>query len=165
MKKPPVIRLFPDPVLRKSASFVRRFGTALTRTLETMEAAMKDQPSGIGIAAPQIGISQRIAIVDVSGRVQEASRLYLINPEILAVRDEMMSREGCMSLPEYTGTIKRYNIAHVRWQDPDGEIREKWTEGIEARCIQHEVDHLNGILFMDRVASLKTDLRPRKRNA
>ncbi len=161
MAVPAKIRLFPDPVLRQSAAFVRDFGPGLRRTLEQMLQTMRAQPSGIGIAAPQIGISQRIAIVDVSARVPGAQRRDFINPEILAMESEIESREGCMSLPEYTGTIKRFNRVKIRWQDAQGKASESWFEGVEARCIQHEIDHLNGLLFMDRVTSLRTDLRPR----
>ena len=156
------IRLFPDPVLRKSAAFVKQFNPALMRHLNLMVATMRAQKAGIGIAAPQIGLSQRMAVVDVSERVQGTKLHYLINPEIITMDEEIISREGCMSLPEYTGNLKRYNRIKVRWQDETGAVQESFFEGIEARCIQHEIDHLNGILFVDRVASLKTDMIPRQ---
>jgi peptide deformylase len=126
-----------------------------------MVQAMEAQPSGIGIAAPQIGILQQIAIVDVSDRVRAAKRLYLVNPRLLEAKDEILSREGCMSLPEYTAYLKRYNQVRVAWQDENGEHQEKAAIGIEAICIQHEIDHLQGMLFIDRVTALKTDMIPR----
>lgn len=155
------IRLFPEPILRRSALFVREFDQNLRTILQKLHATMKAQPAGIGIAAPQVGISKRIAIVDVSSREPSGTLLHLVNPEILVCEEEISSREGCMSLPEYTATIKRFNKIKVRWQDEGGRYQEKWSTGIEARCIQHEVDHLNGLLFIDKVASLKTDVLPR----
>jgi len=155
------IRLFPDPILRQSSAFVRQFGPSLNQIIKRMTDIMRKQPSGIGIAAPQIGIAKRIAIVDVSARDKSARKLHFINPEIMACEKEISSREGCMSLPEYTATIKRYDRVKVKWQDEMGNIHEKWFRGIESRCIQHEIDHLNGMLFIDRVTSLKTDIKPR----
>lgn len=155
------IRLFPDPVLRKSSAFVKKFDSSLQQTVRFMHKVMKSQPSGIGIAAPQLGINLRVAIIDISTRVNGKECLYLINPEIIMAEDPITSREGCMSLPEYTSTIQRYNQIKVRWQNLNGHTDEKMFQDLEARCIQHEIDHLNGILFIDRVTSLKTDLRPR----
>lgn len=157
------IRLFPDAVLRKSALIVRHFDEELQKTAELLIKTMRHQPSGIGIAAPQISISKRIAVVDVSARIKTGQLRVLINPEILELREGILSREGCMSLPDYTADVKRFNRILVQWQDLNGENHSQWFEGIEARCIQHEVDHLNGLLFLDRVASLKTDMIPRKK--
>lgn len=123
---------------------------------------MRTQPDGIGIAAPQIGISKQIAIVDVSPRIPGAKRILLINPVILKTEQETISREGCMSLPEYSAYLKRFNRVMVGWYDEKGAYHSKWAEGIEAICIQHEVDHLMGKLFIDRVVCLKSDMIPRK---
>ncbi len=157
------IKLFPDPVLRKKCSQVTQFCPALTKTIKEMTQTMKAQAHGIGIAAPQVGIPQQIAVVDVSPRVPGAEPLVLINPHIVKLADEKASREGCMSLPDYTGNIKRYEHVRLRWQDEAGEFHERDFQGIEAVCIQHEVDHLNGVLFMDRVISLKRDMIPREK--
>ena len=119
---------------------------------------MKAQRHGIGIAAPQIGVSKQVALVDVSPRIPEAQEIILINPKVLETRGKKSSREGCMSIPDYTGRIKRYNWVHVSWQNERGEYRQKVAEGIEAVCIQHEIDHLNGQLFIDRIVSLQRDL-------
>lgn len=159
------IRLFPDPVLRKQCVSVTHFGPALTKTIKDLIQTMKSQTHGIGIAAPQIGVSQRIAVVDVSARVPEARRLILVNPEILELREEKASREGCMSLPDYMGNIKRYDNVVLKWQDETGQYCQGEFRGIEAVCIQHEVDHLDGVLFMDRVISLKRDMIPRERSS
>ena len=158
------IRFFPDPVLRAKNQTVTEFDESLAAILKKMDAAMRAQTSGIGIAAPQVGISKRIALVDVSSRVAGAKRLVLINPEILEMRDERASREGCMSLPDYTANLKRYDWIRAVWQDETGRSNEALFTGIEAICFQHEVDHLDGILFIDRVTMLKQDLIPRPKS-
>lgn len=156
------ICLFPDPVLRKKAQLVKDFDSeGLRAAVRNLTETMKRQPSGIGIAAPQVGISRQIVIVDVSARVPGAERLILINPVILDAKEEKLSREGCMSVPDYTAHLKRFDRVRVSWSTAAGERRFKVATGIEAVCIQHEVDHLNGVLFLDRVASLKTDMFPR----
>ena len=156
------VHLFPDPALREKTKPVRNFGSReLDSIVKLLIETMTRQPSGIGIAAPQIGISKRIAIVDVSARVPGAERLILVNPEIVGSWDEKLSREGCMSVPDYTAHLKRFDRVCLTWQTTAGDHRRKVAAGIEAVCIQHEVDHLNGILFLDRVASLKTDMIPR----
>lgn len=156
-----MIRLFPDPVLRKPAEPVSHFDEKLRETLKLMIATMRAQPSGIGIAAPQVGISKQIAIVDVSARDPKASQLILINPILWSQKGEKISREGCMSLPDYTGYLKRHETIGLRWQNEKGKWREQVFDGIEAVCIQHELDHLRGILFFDHVTSLKRDMIPR----
>lgn len=155
------VRLFPDAVLRKPAANVIQFDAHLAQILKKMEETMRSQPSGIGIAAPQVGISKKIALVDVSSRIPGAKKLVLVNPQILELRDEKISREGCMSLPDYIANIKRYDWIRAIWQDATGRSHEGVFTGIEAVCFQHEVDHLNGKLFIDRVAMLKRDLIPR----
>lgn len=155
------IRLFPDPILRKSAQKVVHFDKKLADLIRAMDATMRLQHAGIGIAAPQVGVSLRLALVDVSARVKGAKRLVLINPRILALKQEKISREGCMSLPEYTGNLKRYERVHLAWQDENDQSREGEFSGIEAVCIQHEVDHLDGKLFLDHISFLNRDLIPR----
>ena len=158
------IRLFPDPILRQKAAPVTAFDPDLLRVIRKMERAMRRQPSGIGIAAPQIGIPLRVALVDLSARISDAERLVLVNPEILETRHPKGSREGCMSIPDYTGQLMRFDWIRLRCRNERGETREKTCAGIEAVCIQHEVDHLNGLLFLDHITSLKRDLIPRPRN-
>lgn len=126
-----------------------------------MARVMKSQPHGIGIAAPQIGVAKAVAIVDVSGRVAGAQRLVLVNPVILEKKDPEVRKEGCMSLPDYTAFLKRHLWVRFRWQNERGEFFEKVSVGIEAICVEHEVDHLSGVLFIDHVTCLKTDLFPR----
>ncbi|MCM8776242.1 MAG: peptide deformylase [Candidatus Omnitrophica bacterium] len=156
------IRLFPDPVLRRKAEVVTSFDHSLAVLLETLQRTMRAQPSGVGIAAPQVGVARQVAVVDVSPRVPGAKLLVLINPKIIDMRDPIPSREGCMSLPDYTANLKRFRWIRFVAQNPDGTWYEKTSEGIEAVCVQHEVDHLAGLLFFDRVVSLKTDMFPRR---
>lgn len=155
------IKLFPDPVLRAKCEPVVRFDPDLARLAHKMQRIMRSQPHGIGIAAPQIGILKKVALVDVSARVSGAVFKVLVNPVILELKSEKSSREGCMSLPDYTAIIKRYEFVRLSWHDVTGRIHEEVFGGIEAVCIQHEVDHLAGTLFIDRVVSLKRDLIPR----
>ena len=157
------IRQFPDPVLRQISKPVKRFDSYLEKIVNRLIAIMKSQPGGIGIAAPQVGILKKIAIVDVSAKVPESRCLVLINPQITKLSGGIVLREGCMSLPDYTANVKRYEHIQVTWQDQFGESVEYTATGLEARCIQHEIDHLNGILCVDRVASLASDVFRRKR--
>jgi len=159
------IRYFPDPILRKSARPVKTFDQKLQKIVDVLDQTMRREKHGIGIAAPQIGLSLRLAIVDVSDRVKGTQRLVLCNPEIVRLWDERASREGCMSVPDYTANIKRYDGVEVEWQNEKGESMSLATCGIEAVCIQHEVDHLDGRLFIDRVISLKKDMIPRPKRS
>lgn len=155
------IVLFPEPVLRSPCRSVAEFDAELLSLVSRLDQTMRAQRHGIGIAAPQIGEAVRVALVDVSSRVPGSESLVLVNPEILSKGGVKLSREGCMSLPDYTADLKRYEWVVVRWQDETGLFHEKKCEGIEAVCVQHEVDHLNGVLFLDRVSCLKTDMYPR----
>lgn len=159
--KPASIRTFPDPILRKKTQIVTVFDRSLLKLIASLVRVMKSQPHGIGIAAPQIGVSKSVAIVDVSKRDPKAKRLILVNPVILEKKDPEARKEGCMSLPDYTAFLKRHRWVRFRWQDERGEHHEKISTGIEAVCVEHEVDHLSGMLFIDRVTCLKTDLFPR----
>jgi len=153
--------MFPDPILRSKTKKVVKFDERLRKLLHRMDKAVGSQKHGIGIAAPQIGVARSVAIVDVSARVKSAKKLYLVNPTILDYKEECSSREGCMSIPDYTAHLKRYHKVHVQWQNEYGVYFEKYAEGIEAICFQHEIDHLNGVLFIDRVSYLKRDMMPR----
>ena len=157
------IRQFPDPSLRKISSPVLRLDRRLREFIDRLIETMRRQPGGIGIAAPQVGVLKRIAIVDVSAKIPGAQLRVLINPEIVEISDPETYREGCMSLPDFTANVRRGGQIRVSFQDLEMRKIEISAEGLEARCIQHEVDHLNGMLFVDRVTSLKTDVFRRKR--
>ncbi len=155
------IVLFPDPRLRQKALRVTDFGPDLRDLVQRLVHTMRAQQHGIGLAAPQVGILRQIAVVDVSARIQGAKLLILVNPVMLEAKEEVLSQEGCMSLPEYTAPLKRYAHVKIEARDAHGKKYVKSAQGIEAICIQHELDHLQGMLFLDRVASLKTDMMPR----
>lgn len=156
------IRRFPDRILRQKAQPVRTFDQNLVKLIQDLDDTMRHQPAGIGIAAPQIGIALRVALVDVSPRIKDKHRLVLVNPVILELAEDVISREGCMSMPDYTADLRRYRWIRFRAQNEYGRSYEMATVGLEAICVQHEVDHLEGKLFFDRVACLKTDMYPRR---
>lgn len=157
------IRLFPDPVLRKPSRPSNWRDPEIQSFIGDLTATLYAQPGGIGIAAPQVGVSEQIIIVDVSTKNPEGRRLVMINPTILRLEGEILSREGCMSLPDYTANVKRGRRILIEWTDERGQNHRKTAEGIEAICLQHELDHLAGHLFIDRVTSLKTEIYTRKR--
>ena len=158
-----MIRKFPEPVLRQISKPIIQFDSSVEKLAKRLIKIMKLQPGGVGIAAPQIGVLKKIAIVDVSSKIPGSQLMILINPEIIKLSREIILREGCMSLPDYTANVRRYDELSVKWQDLYGNFVSYKSTGLEARCIQHEVDHLNGILFVDRVASLSSDVFRRKR--
>jgi len=129
---------------------------------------MRSSPGGVGIAAPQVGMPWRIVVVDVSAHrrgshEQNHGLLVLINPEILAMGGKQVVREGCMSVPDYTANVQRAQWVLVDALGRDGERKIIESIGFEAVAIQHETDHLDGVLFLDRVVSVKTDLFRRKK--
>jgi peptide deformylase len=135
-----------DPILRQVAKPVRKFNRALRKLMDDMLETMYDAP-GVGLAAPQIGISRRIVVADVG---EGAGPYFLVNPEITERSGTQEGYEGCLSIPGWVGDVDRYQRVVVHAWDPNG--REQWirAEDFFARCMQHEVDHLNGILYKDR---------------
>jgi peptide deformylase len=127
---------------------------------------MREGPGSVGVAAPQIGVTLRVCVVDVSnnrhGRENNHGLLRMINPEISSRTGSATMREGCMSVPDYTGDVDRAIEITVCFYEPDGNRREISASGFEAVAIQHEMDHLDGILFLDRISSIKTGLFRRK---
>ncbi|MDH5728191.1 MAG: peptide deformylase, partial [Gammaproteobacteria bacterium] len=121
-------------------------------------------PGAVGIAAPQLGISQRVVIVDVSSRkkIKHHGHLVLINPEITQWDGLVTGREGCLSVPDYTGNVVRAECIHLSAFDIYGEQQQFEMQGFEARAVQHELDHLDGLLFLDRLVSRRHDLFKRK---
>lgn len=156
------IVVYPDPILRNPLPECQLSSADIKELVQKLSRIMTREKHGIGIAAPQIGVAEKIAIVDVSERDQNCQRMVLINPVILESRDPQIGREGCMSVPDYTALVKRYRWIRFRYRDLSGELIEKISTGIEAVCVQHEVDHLNGKLLIDSVTCLKTDLLPRR---
>jgi peptide deformylase len=157
---------YPDPRLKTPCAPVTAYDDAFRVAVRDLLDTMNDgPPRTVGIAAPQIGILQRICIVDTSRNPKYPGGhgfLILVNPEIVAHDGEQVFREGCLSLPDYTGNVRRWQQITVQAQTPDGETLTLDAEGFEAVVLQHEIDHLDGILFLDRIANVKTDLFRRK---
>jgi peptide deformylase len=152
---------WPEPVLMKPAERVTVFDAKLKKLTEEMFESMYEA-QGIGLAAPQISISQRITVIDVSFKKNPEEKLVLINPEIIEREGKQLEEEGCLSLPDIREKVSRSEWVKVRAQDVNGAWFE--TEGTEllARAMQHELDHLDGVLFIDRLSRLKRDLVIRK---
>ncbi|RKT43282.1 peptide deformylase [Thiocapsa rosea] len=154
----------PDPRLKQVSEPVECFDEDLRGFVADLEETRLAGPAAVGIAAPQVGRFQRIVIVDVSGRPKTPNHGYLIlvNPEIVHWEGYAIGREGCLSVPDYTGNVIRATGIRLKAQDLDGRETEYVMEGYEARAVQHEMDHLDGLLFVDRVVSRRTDLYRRK---
>ena len=153
------IRVDEDPVLRKKAKKVDRFNGKLHSILDDMAETMYAAP-GTGLAAIQVGIDKRIVIYDISN-TEEGKRLLkvLINPEIIASNGVTISEdEGCLSVPDFRADVKRAARVHVKALNRKSEPIEIEADGFEAVVLQHEIDHLNGVLFIDRISSLKRSL-------
>ncbi len=163
----PVLNILklPDARLKQLSTPVERFDDALRAFIADLEETRQAGPAAVGIAAPQVGRFQRIVILDCSTTrkpVPNHGHLILINPEISEWDGYEIGREGCLSVPDYTGNVIRATHIHLKAQDPFGEPLEFDMEGYEARAAQHEIDHLDGMLFIDRVVSRRTDLFRRK---
>ena len=155
------IRQVPDPVLRQQASPVDKFDADLSRLVDNMIETMHAAP-GIGLAAPQVGVSRRVAVVDVTVGEEPEALLVLINPVIEEQQGKDSDVEGCLSIPEITDKVERSTWIRVRGVDPQGQEFEIEAEGLTARAIQHEVDHLDGILFVDRLRGLRRERAKRR---
>ncbi|BAN68423.1 peptide deformylase [endosymbiont of unidentified scaly snail isolate Monju] len=155
----------PDPRLKQVSEPVTVFDDALRAFIDDLEDTRRAGPAAVGIAAPQVGVFRRIVLLDCSQTRKPApnhGHLVLVNPEITHWEGYEPGREGCLSVPDYTGNVIRATHIHLVAQDPYGEPLEFDMEGFEARAAQHEIDHLDGLLFIDRVVSRRTDLFRRK---
>jgi len=152
----------PDPRLKKVCTPVEAVDDEIRQLMDDMLETMYAAP-GIGLAAPQVGVLKRVIVVDISGDEEENKPLLMANPELIEVSDDDASyEEGCLSLPEYYGEVVRPARIRVRYLDRENEIREMEAEGLLATCIQHEMDHLDGILFVDHLTALKRNMILRK---
>jgi peptide deformylase len=160
------IRVYPDPILKQVAEPVEEIDESVVAVVQDLVDTMLDAGHSVGVAAPQIGVLQRVMVVDVSssklGRDNNHGLLEMVNPEILERSGSKMMREGCMSVPDYTGNVTRAEHIVIEFTNRNGQLRVIEANGFEAVAIQHELDHLDGLLFLDRVSSLKTDLYRRK---
>jgi peptide deformylase len=161
----PILR-YPHPVLKKLCNKVKQIDQSIQGLIQDLVDTMHDGPGSVGVAAPQIGVTLRICVVDVSknrhGKENNHGLLRMINPEITARSGSATMREGCMSVPDYTGDVDRSTEITLQFTAPDGTPQLIDASGFEAVAIQHEMDHLDGVLFLDRVTSIKTGLFRRK---
>lgn len=161
------IRFLPDPGLREKAAPVTEITPAVLRLLDDMLETMY-HADGIGLAAPQVGVAQRVIVMDVhAGKEDAALRrpMQMINPEIVAASEETSSyEEGCLSIPQMNGEVTRPTRVTVHYLDRDGNAQQIEATGLLATCIQHEIDHLNGTLFIDHLTPLKRNMLLRRYN-
>ena len=163
MAKLPIV-IYPDPILRETCALVERVDDETRRFVDDMMETMYTAP-GVGLAAPQVGVLRRILVMDPGFKKSDrpAEPYMLINPEILRVGDTpRVYEEGCLSIPEMYAEVERPASALVRYVDRDGLMHERLFEGHAATVVQHEIDHLNGVLFIDYLTRLKRDRLIRK---
>lgn len=151
------ILVAPDPRLRQVSKPVEKVDDSIRALMDDMLETMYAAP-GIGLAAIQVGVPLRVIVMDVSGEEEERQPRYFVNPEILDPSEETaVYQEGCLSVPDYYDEVERPARCRVRYLDYHGEERIEDAEGLLATCIQHEMDHLNGVLFIDHLSRLKRD--------
>ncbi len=179
------IRTFPDSCLHAPSRPVERITPAIARLIRDLIETMRHHPRCVGLAAPQVGSEACVAVVDVTGHPKVFPRsarlvpsalgarqdsaltggsglLVLVNPQITAQETWTIQREGCLSVPDFTGNVRRASRVHVSARDERGEPWARWVDGFEAIAVQHEVDHLAGRLFLDRISNVRTDVFRRK---
>ncbi len=161
MAKLPII-VAPDPRLKQVSKPVAKVDSEIRRLMDDMLETMYAAP-GIGLAAPQVGVLKRVIVLDVAREDEEPQPLRMANPELLWLSDEdAVFNEGCLSVPEHYADVARPAACRVRYIDHENEIREIDASGLLATCIQHEMDHLDGILFVDHISALKRNIILRK---
>ena len=152
----------PDPFLRQKSKPVEKVDDSIRKIMDDMLETMYDAP-GIGLAAIQIGIPKRIIVLDISKDPEKKEPMYFINPEkVYTSKDQATYEEGCLSVPGQFAEIDRPNKCHIKYLDYNGDSKELKAEGLSATCIQHEMDHLEGILFIDYLSKLKRSMITKK---
>ena len=160
------ILIYPNKTLKIPSSKVPQVDENISLLIKNMTETMYDHKGCVGLAAPQVGYNLRIVVIDASKHKKTTvchNLIIFINPVITKKEGDIIIREGCLSVPDYTGNVKRATKVTVNGLDGNGNPQEITTEGFEAIVLQHEIDHLDGYLFIDRVASLKRDIFRRKK--
>lgn len=154
--------ILPDPILRQVSTPLETINDEARRLADDMLETMYDAP-GIGLAAIQIGVPRRMLVLDVSKDGEEKTPLVFINPEVVKSSDaRSVYEEGCLSIPDYYAEVERPAVITVRYLDRDGKEQTIDADGLLATCLQHEIDHLNGVLFIDYISKLKREMVIRK---
>jgi len=158
------VLVYPDTRLRRVSSPVKNVDDDLSKFIFDLEETMRAGPPSVGIAAPQVGRFERIVIIDVSSKpkIPNHGKLILINPKIISKQGSVIGREGCLSVPDYTGNVMRAEEVTLQALNIVGKTLNYQMEGFEARAILHEIDHLDGLLFLDRLVSRRSSLFRRK---
>jgi peptide deformylase len=151
----PIVK-YGDPVLRNPTKLITEFDEPLQKLIEDMVATMYAAP-GIGLAANQVGVSKRLAVIDLSVGKRPGGLHVFVNPEMVETEGEITEEEGCLSIPDFAEVVTRPNRVKVRYTDRNGEQREIRGEGLMARALSHEIDHLNGNLFIDHLRGFKKE--------
>lgn len=160
------ILIYPDQRLKQLSENVEAIDKELLEFIKALEQTRQAGPGAVGIAAPQVSMFKRVVIVDVSKLrkpVDNHGHMIMINPEITAWEGMEMGREGCLSVPDFTGNVIRAEKIKLSYMDETGKHHEIEPSGFEARAVQHEMDHLDGLLFLDRLVSRRSDLFQRKK--
>lgn len=152
---------YPEPLLKQRSQPISEFDDELRQLAENMAETMYDAP-GVGLAAPQVGVLKRLIVLDCSSADEPADLILAVNPEIIAREGESLEEEGCLSVPGFFANVKRAARVRMRYQDVGGRTLERDAEGLLAVCVQHEIDHLEGILFVDRLSPLKRSMFRKK---
>lgn len=153
---------YPDPRLRKKSVTVERINKEIEKLLDDMIETMYKAP-GVGLAAPQVGANLRVIVIDVSVRQEDTPGLIqLINPEIISSEGKQMEDEGCLSIPGFSSEVRRKSTVKVQGLDRSGKLTEIEGSGLLARAFQHEIDHIDGILYVDRLSRLKRELTKKR---
>src|SRR5512143_3003897 len=158
------IRAYSDPVLRNKTARVEKIDQSLDGLIRDMVETMHAAP-GVGLAANQVGVSLQLAVIDLSARDDSEDRhplIVLINPEIISMEGTAIEEEGCLSIQDFSDKVKRAAKVKVRAQDRTGKTFDIEAEGLLAKALQHEIDHLNGLLFVDRLSPLKKNIFKRR---
>lgn len=158
------IKKYPDPVLRRKTASVGAIDEDICRLIDDMVETMHAAP-GVGLAANQVGVPLQVAVIDISSHEEEGGKrplVVLINPEIVSQEGTVVAEEGCLSVPDFTENVKRAARIKVRARDRAGKTFELEADGLMAKALQHEIDHLNGILFIDRLSPIKKSIFRRK---
>ena len=155
----------PDPRLKVKSAPVEKVGGAVRQLMDDLLETMYAAGNGIGLAAPQVGVAKRVLVMDLAPEGQPPEPLYMANPEIIKASEETrVHEEGCLSVPDQYSDVERPAFVTLRYLDYENEIRELEADEILAVCAQHEIDHLDGILFIDHVSTLKRNMILRKLN-
>jgi peptide deformylase len=155
------IRIYPDPILQVKAAEIKEIDARVVQLAGDMAETMYAAP-GVGLAAPQIGVSERLICMDVKSPEEEKELIILINPVIIEAEGRRVEEEGCLSVPEIRENVARAERVLVRGLDLNERQQEIEAEGLLARALQHEIDHLDGVLFIDRISRLKRGIIQRK---